>query len=115
MSRSFQTLKQLDSFLNLRNYKEQLLYQIHIKVHEGNRTGMRDNIFMSPLANAVGLDLEKLLHHYRKDPYDKNFKDGNRRNLSEMKDFDHLFPAHPLSVIRDQIRPKVLTSLSFEE
>lgn len=102
-------------FLNIRNYKEQLLYQIHIKVHEGNMTGMRDNIFMQPFAKVANLDLEQLFHKFRKDPYDKNFKGGNRRNISEMSEFDYLFPFHPLSIIRDQIRPKILSSISFQD
>ena len=100
-------------FLNIRNYQEQKLYQIWTKVLEMNPTGLRDNIIMHPICDITGLDMGKVSELYRQDPYDKNISDGNRRNLSEMKDFDYLFPFHPLSIIRKEIKPALLNSLKF--
>jgi len=101
-------------FLNIRNYEEQKLYQIHIKIHEKGTTGLRDNVIMFPLADFLNIDMGELSQKYRKDPYDKNFEGGNRRNLSELEGFDYLFPFHPLSIIRREIRPQILKSVSFD-
>lgn len=101
-------------FLNIRNYEEQKLYQVIIRVNEGSPTGMRDNLLLHPLSEITNLDMEELTKLYRKDPYDDNFKIGNRRNLSEMEEFDYLFPFHPLSIIRQEIRPRILKSIKFK-
>ena len=101
-------------FLNISNFDEQLLYQIHIKVHDGSTTGMRDNILMSPISEVANMDMTELMNFYRKDPYDPKFTAGNTRNLSEMEAFDYLFPSHPLSIIRMDIKLRILKSLKFK-
>jgi len=100
-------------FLNIRNYNEQLLYQIQIKVHEVGMTGLRDNIFMHPICDLLDIDMGELFEKYRQDPYDKTFQEGNRMNLSEREEFDYLFPFHPLSIIRMELKPRILKSLEF--
>lgn len=84
-----------------------------IKIHEGGPTGIRDNFMMHPICDITNLDMSKLMGFYRKDPYDKDFMEGNRMNLSERAEFDYLFPFHPLSIIRNEIRPSVLKTIEF--
>jgi|GEM_PF-752216 len=100
-------------FLNIRNYNEQLLYQIQIKVQEAGITGLRDNIFMHSIYDLFEIDMGELMKQYRQDPYDKNFQEGNTMNISEREEFDYLFPFHPLSIIRMDIKPRILKSLEF--
>lgn len=50
---------------------------------------------------------------YRKDPYNSNFTAGNRRNLSEIEAFGFLFPFHPLSILRQEIRPRIIESFNW--
>ena len=100
-------------FLNIRNYEEQKLYQLILRVHEIGTTGLRDNMTMPPLCDVAKIDMGQLFESYRQDPYDKSLQGGNRRNLSEMEDFDHLFPFHPLSAIRQEIRPRLLAEIHF--
>ena len=45
----------------------------------------------------VGADMKG----WRCDPYDPSYKKGALMNFSEQKEFDKLFPDHPLSVLRD--------------
>lgn len=100
-------------FLNIRNYEEQKLYQLIIRTYELGTTGLRDNMTMHPLCDIAKMDMGELSELYRKDPYDKTFKGGNRMNLAEMEAFDHLFPFHPLSAIRQEIRPRLLSTINF--
>jgi len=99
--------------LNLHNYIEQKLYQIVFRVYEMSPTGMRDNIFLFPISQVVGSEVLDLPELYRQDPYDKHFTDGNTMNLSEREEFDHLFPFHPLSIIRREIIPQIKERLKF--
>ena len=100
-------------FLNIRNYEEQKLYQLTFKVFEMSPTGTRDNLMMHPLADIANVDMMQLMELYREDPYDPNYDQGNRMNLSEREEFDYLFPFHPLSIIRQDIRPRIKRSLKF--
>lgn len=101
-------------FLNLSNYEEQKLYQIIIKVFEQSVTGLRDNLMMTPLSKVANIQIDQVFNLYRKDPYDKSYKEGNKMNLSEREEFDYLFPFHPLSIIRREIKPRLRDSISFE-
>ncbi|MEO1412719.1 MAG: hypothetical protein AAFW73_22705 [Bacteroidota bacterium] len=100
--------------LDLRHYGEQRLYQVMVRVHEGEPTGSRDNLLMQPLSELAGMDLVQLMAHYRRDPYAPYFAEGNRRNLAELEVFDALFPIHPLSIIRREIRPRILADLRWD-
>jgi len=101
--------------MNISSFEEQKLYQLMIKVFEMEPTGMRDNIFIHPLCDVLGIGMEKIHENYRQDPYDKDFKAGNTMNLSEREEFDYLFPFHALSIIRREIQPRIRKSLRFEE
>ena len=69
---------------------------------------------MQPLSELAGMDLVQLMAHYRRDPYAPYFAEGNRRNLAELEVFDALFPIHPLSIIRREIRPRILADLRWD-
>ena len=101
-------------FLNLNNYEEQKLYQFRVMVFERSPTGIRDNVSMHPICEIGGVDLMELMKLYRKDPYDRDYKKGNLMNLSEREEFDEYFPFHPLTIIRNKIRPNILDSVKFE-
>lgn len=100
-------------FLNLNDYKEQKMYQFRIMVFEMNPTGLRDNISMHPICDITNTDIEELMSLYRQDPYDKEYKDGNLMNISEKKEFDSFFPFHPLSIIRNEIKPNIINNVRF--
>lgn len=100
-------------FLNIRNYEEQKLYQLILRTYELSPTGLRDNMTMHPLCDITQMDMGQLSGLYRRDPYDNTVLEGNRMNLSEMEAFDYLFPFHPLSAIRQKIRPLLLKTIDF--
>lgn len=101
-------------FLNIRNYDEQMLYQITLKIFEMSPTGMRDNISMHPISEITKTDIGELMGWYRQDPYQKDFHAGNVMNISEREEFDVYFPFHPLSIIRNEIAPSVKKSIRFK-
>ena len=100
-------------FLNISNYEEQMLYQLNVRVLEMSPTGTRDNILLVPLCDISGMEMMEFTNHYRQDPYQAEYEEGNRMNLSEREEFDYLYPFHPLSILRNEIRPKLLKSLKF--
>lgn len=100
-------------FLNLRNYDEQKLYQIHLKIFEMSPTGLRDNLMMHSFSDVLEVDFGELMELYRQDPYDKTYTKGNRMNLSEREEFDALFAFHPLSIIRRELRQRLFDSVKF--
>lgn len=100
-------------FLNLNDYVNQKLYQLMVFVPEGNPTGVRDNWLIHPLSKIAHLEPSEIIAYYRKDPYDDNFQLGNRMNLSEREELDYLIPTHPLSAIRQEIRPRLIKNIKF--
>lgn len=101
-------------FLNLNNYEEQKMYQFRIMVLEMNPTGLRDSVSIDSICKIAETDMLELMDLYRKDPYNSDYKEGNLMNLSEKKEFDQFFPFHPLSIIRNEIRPHILNSIKFK-
>lgn len=63
---------------------------------------MRDAAVFSALLKAgeVGEDLSG----WQRDPYDPAREEGFLANLSELPEFDHYFPGHPLSLARELVR-----------
>ncbi|WP_298425551.1 hypothetical protein [uncultured Kordia sp.] len=100
-------------FLNLNDYKEQKMYQFRVMIFEMNPTGLRDNISMHPICDITDTDIGELMSLYRQDPYNKEFKEGNLMNISEKEEFDSFFPFHPLSIIRNEIKPNIINSVRF--
>lgn len=65
---------------------------------EQGTTGSRDMSVFHFYATQDGWDRTR--DGWTRDPYDPDFKRGRRMNKSEFKEFDPLFPAHPLSMAR---------------
>ena len=100
-------------FLSIHNKVDNRLDQIRLTLKELGDTGMRDNLLMHPLVDISGLDMLEIGKYYRQDPYEPEFNEGNVRNASELEEFDYLFPFHPLSVLRMELRPRLLKSLKY--
>lgn len=70
---------------------------------ETGTTGQRDaNVYM--LAVKKGLISEGSFDGWIQDPFDKEYRDGVLKNLSEDEEYDAMFPNHPLTVLRDFVR-----------
>ncbi|WP_299463598.1 hypothetical protein [uncultured Microscilla sp.] len=102
-------------FLNIPNFKDNILYQISIKMFEQGTKGLRDNLLMRPLMDIAEMtNSEEFMKHYFRDPYDHTNRQGLPMNVSEKEAFDHLYPFHPLSIIRQVIRKRLMDSLKWE-
>lgn len=103
--------------ITIPNYEKNHNYILNFKIHEMAPTGVRDNILMHPITQITGLSIEKLFDEqlYWEDPYDPTFIEGNRMNMSERAEFDAFIPHHPLSIIRQHIREKILSSLKMNK
>ncbi|MEO1053581.1 MAG: hypothetical protein AAFX87_23300 [Bacteroidota bacterium] len=80
-------------------------YVVKIQAAEVGTTGIRDTAiadqFLSQDKMAVS---EDGLDGWNKDPYDPEFKKGNRMNASEDEQYDEQFPDHPLSIARNGLK-----------
>jgi len=65
-------------------------------------TGQRDCAVME-IARRQKMIKEVGGEGWFKDPYDPNYKNGLLMNLSEQRQFDELFPQHPLSKARELV------------
>jgi hypothetical protein len=85
-------------------------YVINIQAKEFGTTGMREammgNAFLSGQLKA------KSMSELRRDPYDKNFKDGHLMTIFEEEKYDAQFPNHPLSLVRKNLE-LIKSSLEF--
>lgn len=99
--------------ITIPNYDNYQNYILNFKVHEMAPTGVRDNILLQPIAEMMELSIEMLFDKklYWEDPYDSSIKEGNRMNISEREEFDSFVPHHPLSIIRQHIRKRILPSI----
>lgn len=68
--------------------------QIQAYFEEEGTTGMRDLMVFA----MTGADMED---GWFADPYDPAFTEGFLMNKSESRDYDEMFPQHPLSLARD--------------
>lgn len=84
-------IKSSNSVINIQSYYD-----------ETGITGMRD-AYVYDLARNTG-QVPREFEGWMKDPYDENYTKGIRMNLSEDSKYDKLFPAHPLSILRDFLR-----------
>ena len=100
-------------FLTIHNKADNRLDQLRMTLKELGDTGMRDNLIIHPLEAVLGMDMMEIAKYFRQDPYEPEFGEGNVRNASELEEFDYLFPFHPLSVLRMQLRPRLLKSLKY--
>ena len=72
---------------------------VHGFFSEAGTTGVRDTTIFGVRANELG-DTQKAFEGWMHDPYDPSLTEGLRMNLAEKREFDALFPAHPLSEAR---------------
>ena len=80
------------------------IYEINASFEEYGITGVREAmIFPKILASGIVKDSEELMEKWGLDPYDREFKRGVLRNMSEDKQFDGAFPEHPLTQARELI------------
>lgn len=101
-------------FLNLQNFDENLLYQVSVKMFEQGTPGLRDNLLMQPFMQIAKIENpQELMQHYFRDPYDHSNKEGLPMNVAENEVFDALFPVHPLSIIRQAVRGRLVESLKW--
>ena len=64
-------------------------------------TGIRDALIFAQAQNQNLVKVtEKGIEGWNQDPYDPSFDHGNMMNMSERREYDELFPAHPLSEAR---------------
>ena len=69
---------------------------------EGSTTGLRDVVVYEMLQRKGVVDDQ--FTGWMKDPYDASYTKGIVMNLSEDKQFDEMFPEHPLSMAREMVR-----------
>jgi len=70
---------------------------------ESGMTGMRDNMVYG-MALRDGLVTQGTFEGWMEDPYDPEYTDGVRMNLSEDEQYDQAFPEHPLSEARSFVQ-----------
>jgi hypothetical protein len=80
-------------------------YVVKIQAEEGGMTGMREAVIADKLIRegkiAPG---ENNIPGWSADPYDQTWKNGALMNLAEREEYDHLFPGHPLTIVRDGLK-----------
>ena len=67
---------------------------------ESGVTGTRDTAVLELETRKNG-SIEEVMKKWNRDPYDEEYKKGRLMNLSEQREYDELFPAHPLSMLRE--------------
>ena len=68
---------------------------------EDGMTGMRDAMVYAMLSNERKVKAtDNGIEGWNEDPYDPEYRRGNCMNCSERKEYDELFPEHPLSELR---------------
>ncbi len=67
--------------------------------NEKGAFGSREGVVMTKLASENKISTSTL-DGWKIDPYNVNYKKGYLMNLSERKDYDEMFPNHPLSEAR---------------
>ncbi len=76
-------------------------FQVQGFFDEWGTTGVRDAMVYAMLANEGKVEAtEDGIKGWNADPYDTAYTHGNRMNCSERKEYDELFPDHPLSEAR---------------
>lgn len=69
---------------------------------EVGMTGQRDSMIYNKLMNEGRLSAD--MSGWMCDPYDSNYRNGLLMNLSEKRDYDMMFPQHPLSECRNFVK-----------
>ena len=79
--------------------KNNIVYNIQGFFNEKGAFGSREGVIMAKLRteNKLGGGTSD---GWERDPYDLNYNKGFLSNLAENKDYDKMFPNHPLSECR---------------
>ena len=78
-------------------------YVLRVQCEHVGTTGIRESVVTAQLLNsgAIAIDTElKMMRGWCDDPYDPNEIGPMTRNKSERREYDSLFPDHPLSRAR---------------
>ena len=106
----FKILDESDGFprvswvVNVNVEREDVILFLNASYQEEGITGVRDSTVMAMLSQQEDTNIEKIMERWAEDPYDPEYKQGFRMNLSEKAELDTMFPNHPLSMIRELIR-----------
>ncbi len=80
---------------------EECAVLIHGFFDEMGTTGIRDAMVYAMLSNEGKVKTtENGIEGWNEDPFNPEYMRGNRMNCSERKEYDGLFPQHPLSEMR---------------
>lgn len=91
-------------YLRMNIQYDKKIYELIGEFVEQGTTGMRDTVVSSMLISQGIVKTEgENMTGWFKDPYDDSYDKGILMNLSELEDFDKLFPNHPLSQAREII------------
>lgn len=80
-------------------------YALNIQVFcdEVGMTGMRESVIIEKLINEGVVKMPNM-EGWFKDPYDSEFRNGILMNMSELQEYDTMFPNHPLSILRNIVK-----------
>lgn len=92
----------VDYTLNINVWKDGDIHFINGSFQENGMTGMRDTTVYE-IYRKKGYFQNDQHDGWNRDPYDSKCKEGFLMNLSEQKEFDDMFPDHPLSEARELI------------
>ena len=74
---------------------------VHGTFDEKGTTGFRDSMVFAMLSNGGKVEVtEDGIKGWNADPYDPEYLKGSLMNCSETREYDTVFPLHPLSVLR---------------
>ena len=107
-------------YLRMNIQYDKRIYELIGEFVEDGTTGMRDSTILSMVVSQGIVKTEDgKITGWFKDPYDESYSKGILMNLSELEEFDKLFPEHPLSQARELINfiinNEVPKKLSLEE
>ncbi len=80
-------------------------YVVKIQAEEAGMTGMREAVIADRMIRDGKITLgENMILGWSADPYDRSWKQGTLMNLAEREEHDHLFPEHPLTIVREGLK-----------
>jgi hypothetical protein len=83
-------------------------YVVKVQCPEIGITGIRESVIFDKICQEQGEKVDKdkineIVKNFFRDPYDENIRNGFLMNLSELQEYDEMFPDHPLTIVRTQI------------
>ncbi len=102
-------------YLNIHNFIDDKIEQIRLTIKEIAAPGIREELLLPYFAELMEIEIDECKRYFYQDPYIPTYKEGNVRNAAEIELFDQLFLFHPLSIIRQIMRPRLLDSIAHLE